>query len=527
MTIKRNILASWFAHAVALVIGLFLMPFILHTMGDESYGVWVFVSSIAGYSGLLYMGFGATICKYVSQEVARENWDYLSRVVSTIFCFYLGTATAVLLGAVIFAGFAPWMNLWGETPARQVQMAILILGLSTASGMVGSVYGGILIGTQRFDLKRAIEIATGLTRVVLVVVFLNRQQGIVVLASVFLAITLLEQVLYVICARRVAPRIRVSTHLFGKSTFRECASFSTFTAIGSLSESLIYMTDTVVIGLVLGAKAVVPYYIGLRLCQMIRLPIEQIAEVVLPRAGQLHAKGETARLHKLLSMGMGLNLLLAGSFLIGAVYFGNLLIETWVGPGYEVSYQILVILLAAQVAALPMHVVRKTLLGAGSVKLSSVIDLSEAICNLVLSLILIQWFGIIGVAYGTLIPLIVIELGVLLPCSARQLGIPTLQMIRNCVQGQIIPLSALLGYSASVSRWPLESNWPTLLTVSAGGGAVLGAAWWLQNAYINYRRAVQERQSEIAATIAAESKTDAALGPAVQCVGVSQLTLSR
>lgn len=525
MTLKRNILASWLAHAITLVIGLYLMPFILHTMGEESYGVWVFVSSIAGYSGLLYMGFGATICKYVAQETARENWEFLSRVVSTIFCFYLGTAVTVLLAAAAFAACVPWLNVWGNTPPHQVQWAILILGLSTASGMIGSVYGGILVGTQRFDVKRAIEVATAITRVVLVVLFLRREYGIVVLASVFLAITLLEQALYVFCARRVAPQIQVRISLFSRKTFKECASFSSYTALGGLSESLIYMTDTVVIGSILGATAVVPYYIGLRLCQMIRLPIEQIAEVVLPRAGQLHAKGETAALHRLLSLGMGLNLLLTGSFLIGAVYFGELLIETWVGPGYAVSYQILVLLLSAQVIALPMHVVRKTLLGAGSVKLSSVIDLTEAFCNLVLSLILIQRFGVIGVAWGTLLPLVVIELGVLLPCAAKQLGLPVSRMLRDCVLHQLFPLAALLGYSAWVSRYPLEAGWLTLIPVSAGGGVVLAAAWWLQRSMMHARRSPNAHEPQPEA-VAAEPRDSAAEQPQPRRV-VTPLTVNR
>ena len=51
--LKINLLASWASHAISILIGLFLMPYVLNTVGDYQYGVWLFICSIAGYSGLM------------------------------------------------------------------------------------------------------------------------------------------------------------------------------------------------------------------------------------------------------------------------------------------------------------------------------------------------------------------------------------------------------------------------------------------------------------------------------------------
>ena len=41
--LKINLLACWGDHVVGILIGLFLMPYVLNTVGDEQYGLWLFI----------------------------------------------------------------------------------------------------------------------------------------------------------------------------------------------------------------------------------------------------------------------------------------------------------------------------------------------------------------------------------------------------------------------------------------------------------------------------------------------------
>jgi len=61
------------------------------------------------------------------------------------------------------------------------------------------------------------------------------------------------------------------------------------------------------------------------------------------------------------------------------------------------------ILLAAQLVAQPTIIFRKALLGMGIVRVPSLIDIAEAVVNLVLSLAFVFHWGIEGVAWGTLL----------------------------------------------------------------------------------------------------------------------------
>ncbi len=137
------------------------------------------------------------------------------------------------------------------------------------------------------------------------------------------------------------------------SILKECGSFSGFAFIDAIAWTLIEATDSILIGIFFSPAMIVPYYIALRLTQFINMPIAQIGKVFMPRAGELHANEDHA-LQKLVLNGVSLSFLLVTGFFIGVCFFGNTLINTWVGPGYPESHLLLMILLGARIVALPV-----------------------------------------------------------------------------------------------------------------------------------------------------------------------------
>lgn len=473
MSVRKNIIAGWGAHIITVLIGFFMMPYILGTVGEAQYGAWVFINAIAGYSTMIYSGFGATICRYVADLYSRREWDRLNKVVSTIQTVYIGTATLVFLFTGFCIWYAPALQKWDSLPMGEIQLSILIVGGTIGLGMMASVYGGVLIGTQRLDIKRGIEVTLGIVRLLLTLLCLHEHYGLITLALIFLAVTIIEHGASAFYAYRQVPTLSVGPWLTRRDVMGECFSFSAFNAIALFAEYLIFFTDTVVIGIILGPLAVVPYQIGLRIAQMIQIPIAQIGEAVLPKAGELHARSAQQELGRLVAKGMGLAFLLSGAFLIGSFYFSDLLIRTWIGKEFTDSNTVLVLLVASQLVALPMVVARKALLGIGQVRKQAFIDLFEAFLNLVLSLILIRYWGILGVAWGTVIPLILVELFILLPYAMRELNVSRRALWHDVVAPQLPAQIALIVFCKLVAPSIPATGWAPLLAVTLGGGTVL------------------------------------------------------
>lgn len=482
-----NLLATWGDHVVGLAVGLVLMPFVLGVLGDAKYGMWILINSIAGYSGLLNLGLGQTISRYVSTYHAKGEREEVNRVVNVIGAVYL----VMGLVALGIAGVIAWLSptLWPATsiPTSELRWVILILGINVAVSITGSVFGGVLVGMQRFDLERGITVTSGLVRFVMTLVFLQQHWGLLILALIFLMTTLVENVGLVIAAFRLVPEMRLGPRYLTRNTLKECFSFSVFALLEMVASKLIDSTDCVVIGCIFGAEAIVPYYVAQRLCQFITKPLQFVGQVCLPRAGELYAKHQMAELRELVTRTMGLSWLLTMGFFIGAVFFGPILIETWVHKPYPQSHLLLLVLLGGQLVATPMKVISGVLFGIGDVRKPAKTYIIEAIFNFALSLTLIFSFGLSGVAIGTVIPLYLIELGILLPYALKKLEMNPRHFFSQAILPQVTPLAALLGYSMVVSmRITLTPNWFHMLAVAGGGAATLGATWIIQHQLVNW-----------------------------------------
>lgn len=482
-----NLLATWSNHVLGMLLALILMPKVLGTLGDSLYGTWVFISAIAGYSGLLSLGLGQTISRYVAGYYAKGETEQVNRVVNVIGAVYLVMSSVALTIAGVLAWLVP--VLWPKcgVSVSELRWVILILGVNVAVSITGSVFGGVLTGLQRFECERAFVLLSGFVRFALTLLLLKQDSGLLILAVIFLATTAAENLGYIWYAFRLVPELRLGFRFLNHQTLRECFSFSSFALLEAASSMLIDSTDCVVIGCVLGLEAIVPYCVAQRLCQYISKPLQGIASVCLPRAGELHAHARMAELRDLMCRAAGLAWLLVMGFFIGASFFGPTLLATWVHKGYPQSQTILLVLLAGQLVGTPMKVVTSVLFGMGDVRRPSLFYVIEALANVALSLTLVYGVGLVGVALGTVLPLYLVELGLLLPYALKRLEIAPRRLLTDVAGPQLAPLVALLGYSYLVwSRVPLVPGWGNMIAVAAGGGLVLGATWLGQQKLVSW-----------------------------------------
>jgi len=476
-SMRVNVAASWMAYAMRLLIGFFLMPFVIHVLGDSQYGFWIFINSIAGYAGLMYLGFGATVSRYVAKYQASEDWQNLNETVSLVTCVYSLMAGVALVITGVLVAVAPWLNDWHGHSLFEIRLVILLLGLNVAAGLVGSVFGGILIGSRRFDLERLVYFLSDVARLIFLVTLLRQEWGLVIIAAIYLGMTIAENLAYAFFSWKVIPQLSIHLKHLNWPAFRQCFSFSSFAFLNALAAQIIYATDTIIIGTFLGAAAIVPYYIALRLCQFIKQPVEQISEICMPTAGAMQAQSKEGSMRELSVRAMGVAFLLTTGAFIGCLYFSPLLLDLWMGTGYAETYGLLLILFAAQIVALPVGVLRAFLFGTGHVRVPALIHLAEAAANLVLSIALCFWLKNVGVALGTAIPILVFELCFLLPYSLKILNIPFRQVWLQGILPQLIPLGLLQAYSMGVAKFVLPhlgASWAALIGITMGGGMALG-----------------------------------------------------
>ena len=188
--------------------------------------------------------------------------------------------------------------------------------------------------------------------------------------------------------------------------------YSIFTFVGQISDKLRFYVDNFVISAFIGLSSVTIYSIAANLT---RYFIESIAcafgtGMLLPIFSGYEAKGDYQSIReKFISLTRisGYVSMLIGGILI---IFGRALIERWMGEKYLDAYPILLILLIPVIIDMMQNPSLGLLYGISKHKFFSLSNLIEGISNLILSLILVRKFGLIGVAVGTAIPMIIVKL---------------------------------------------------------------------------------------------------------------------
>ena len=101
--IARNVAFNWFGTLANMAVGFFLSPFILHRLGNLTFGIWVLSVSIIGYMSLLDLGMQNSVLRFVSKGFTQNDHEGASEIFSAalwirmqISCWFLCSAAELL-----------------------------------------------------------------------------------------------------------------------------------------------------------------------------------------------------------------------------------------------------------------------------------------------------------------------------------------------------------------------------------------------------------------------------------------------
>jgi O-antigen/teichoic acid export membrane protein len=404
--VVRNVLSNWGAYVLAMAVNFFVSPYVVHHLGDTGYGVWTVILSLTGYLGLLDLGVRGAVTRYVAKFHAQDDHDRASNLASSAIVIF---ATAGLIALLVSAIFAAVVVDRMRIPAAYLESArivLLLTGLSIAISLVNGVYGGILVGLQRFDVTNSIEISLNLLRAGAIIAALHAGYGIVTLAFVQLGFTALRWASNVFLARHYYPQLKIRLSQASKTGMKLIFSFSVFSFLLHVSGSLIYATDNIVIGAFLPVSAVTFYVIAGNLTEYTRTLVSGISQTMTPLASSIEARQDQKQLQRMVLFSSRTGSMVVLPIALTFMLRGSNFIGLWMGPQYaELSGKVLWVLSLALLFWAANSVAAGTMLGLSKHKPLVPALLLEGLLNLCLSILWVRGtLGILGVAWGTVIP---------------------------------------------------------------------------------------------------------------------------
>jgi len=244
----RNVLANWASFAITLAVSLALSPYVVHTLGDVAYGAWVLLGSLVGYLGLLDLGTRGAVTRYVATYHAAHRHQDAGRLASTALVLFGGLGIVAIGASVLLALLVNHAFQVPTELAAVTRVALVLSGLNVAVSLVSGVFGGIIVGMQRFDSLNAINIVLTLVQAVATVGALHAGTGLVGLALVQLVISVLRGSASAWLSWRVYPELLLRPRSWRREDIRTIVSFGLAATALHAAGAIINYTDALVIG---------------------------------------------------------------------------------------------------------------------------------------------------------------------------------------------------------------------------------------------------------------------------------------
>ena len=480
-TVARNVTTRYIAIATETALGLVMLPFNLSHLGAQEYGLWVLLGSITQYFSTLELGYGSGLVKFVASYRAQRDPRALNEIASTL--FFVFTTLALIAYAVVIGVAFNLGHFFKITPdqAETGKWVLLIIGIYVALNLPFSVYGGIISGFQRYDINNGQAVLTSVAVALTNVAVLSTGHGLVTLVAWTTSIRVLSYFIYRRNAFKVFPPLRIHPSLFRRSRLREVTGFSVYASIIDWANKLNYQMDQVVIGAFIGSGAVAVWAPAERIISGVQRMTNQLNGVLFPTIVDSDAAQRQARLQEILLQGTRLSLVMVVPIATALIMLADPLVHAWLGKNADKMAGSIPVLqiLAVAVAIRVGNATGNTLLkGAGKHRLVAWVNLGTGVVNAVLSIALINAFGLPGVAWGTLIPIAFSASFILYPAACRRVGVPLSRAVAQAIFPAVWPAVIMAGLLA-MTRHISSGTFLAVVAQAAAGGVLYLALFFM------------------------------------------------
>ncbi len=407
--LKAGVILSYLSMFIKNLISVLYTPVMLRLLGQSEYGLYQFAFKVIGYLGILNFGFGSAYMRFYARYRANDDEDVLARLNGTFLIVFLCLAVLALAGgAILVANVSSWFQQsFTETELYKTKILMAIMVVNLAAGFPLSVFNSYISAHERFLFQRILELFRVILNPMIMLPLLLLGYKSITMAAVMTALTLLNgccSIYY--CLRKLHMRFRFGA--LDLSLFKEIGIFSSFIFLNMIADQINWNLDTFIIGKFLGTAAVAIYGLGSLMNEYYMDFSMMVSTVFIPKINRMVADGEgDTALTELFTRIGRIQFVILALLLSGIIIFGRAFLAFYGGEGYEGSYPVAVILVAA--ATIPMiQCIGTEIQRAKNLhKFRSIIAFLIAIANGIVSVPLCMKYGIVGCAAGTAFALII------------------------------------------------------------------------------------------------------------------------
>jgi len=344
-----------------------------------------------------------------------------------------------------------------EKAAQECSIALRWVAASMFLFILNMPIQGALFGLQRHYVRNLIEIFGLIVRAVTVVIFfILFEPSLVYLGVAYFAGVCVRFLLCKTALWWIKPELRFRPSTINKDALRQIFSYGGHSFIWAISSVIIINSAPILAVLLISPEAATFWYIGNRLAVAIGGLVKGAGQVFVPVASSLYGSEKWEELKAVLIRSTRFCALFGLSGAAALIVFGRDLINLWMGPGYSISYYVLVITTLGWITLWTFGAAEAILIGMRKLRVLTIMQLRVVAC-IILAIVMGKAWGILGLTAGFVIP-VAINSGLLIPYFASKSCKVKIKKLL------MLALPAPLGISLIVSLCILsmQAIWPAV-----------------------------------------------------------------
>lgn len=454
---KLGISISYTNLALSTAINVFLTPFIISSLGDESYSLYKVMQSFAGPLAIFNMGVSTIVTRAIVKCDTLEEYNIKEKQNTIALALLASTAMAILVGVI---GGVLWSLIPGiygsnfsEKLIREGQAVFALFVISTLFHILTDAFSGCAIGHERYAINSSLPLFKNVFRVPLIIVALKAGVGVVVITAidcVAAVVVFLISAGYALLVLKEQPRITS----FAKRELVEMLSFSLAILLQAIVNQVNNNVDIMLLGALISDKAIITMYSSaLVIYSAYNSMVSVMSGFFLPKATRLVAQDASGdELTDFVIRPGRYQAMLAVAIVVGFVLLGKDFISIWIGGKYLNAYYVALVLMVPVTIPLVENTAI-SILDASLKRIFRSITLAVmAIINVALSIILIKQFNFWGAALGTFISICIGHVFLMNWYYAKTFGMKIGRMFLGIFRG-ILPSGIVAGLLCFPMTW--------------------------------------------------------------------------
>lgn len=406
-----SIFSNWATLIVAILVGFFLTSYVIKYLGPTGFGIWTLIHTIVGYYGILDLGVESAVTRYVARYSGQKDYKALNQSINTALALFL--LLGILVTALSFLIAAPLVAFFNTDAAyaEAFKMVVIILGISVGISFPGNLFSAVMKAHERFFEANIVDIAVILTRAVFVILFLIWDWGLEGIAYANLIAAALTLAFNLWFCLRLFPHVKFDPLGGTLNMLRALMKFGIGAATQELASILRFNLDVFVIGRWINLTAVGIYSVaGLLMGYYLQFISSATISVFTARFSHLDGEGKSEELRRLFFKSLSIAAFLSFAIATPLLILADQFVLLWANHEFLSVLPALWLLTIAYAIMLSQSTGIAMMYALHKHQLFAIISLLEGLSNLALSIYLAPKYGILGVAWGTIIPMLIIKI---------------------------------------------------------------------------------------------------------------------